>query len=928
MHPGLLAVALLSAAPVPGHEVVWRGGDRLRAVLAPEIPVTEENLDRLSRALVRRHGPSGARRFEILALDARGRLVPAVNLLPPVPPVPRRAFERPRRRPLVLRSGPPHDAPGFTAGFLAGKTVYLSAGHGWVWRSDTDSWETQRGNTWGLVEDFSNAEAVNQYLLQYLVNAGALVFTVRESDLQEAMVIVDDAGPGYEESGTGFGPGDRPGFGGAGPWHGGANPMTAGGTRMIRATAAPAAVARWVPALPAAGAYNVYVSYAAGPDRAPDAHYVVIHPGGETHFRVDQRRHGNTWVPLGTFFFEAGSSGTRGALELRSDSSRAGAVLSLDAVRFGGGLGDVIRGSGTSGKRRWEEGSRYYAQFAGAPASVYDYAGSDGSDDVGCRSRYAAWQNEEGEDAIYFSWHTNAPSPGRGTSSFVYGPNPPDGSYQFTGTAGSDRLARLVHDEVIADIRAAWDPAWRDRGVFSAYFGELNPRHNPEMPAVLMEVAFHATLADAASLKEARFRGLVARAIYQGIARYFAERDGVPVQLLPEPPTHLAVHNDGPGRIRVRWRAAPPDPVGGDAAERFRLYRSADGRAWDNGTPVDGTSTVLEGLAPGTTVFVRVTAVNAGGESFPTPTLGARVAATGRAPLLLVHAFDRLDAAALVPEETPGLGTVYRMFLDRMNRYDIAVAHGRAASAAGVSYDSAHSFAVADGDVDLAPYRAVDWMAGEESTADESISAAEQARLRVFADGGGALFVSGAEVAWDLGARGDEADRAFLAEVLRAGYDADDGGSRRILPEGAFAGIDPLNIDDGRFGGYAIGFPDALLPGPGAEVAWRYDGTSRAAAILAPGVFVLGTPLEALHPEGARHALYARALALLGVADEEAPGASDGGAPDGAAPGGAAPSRAGGCSCSAGRAPGSLVLAILLVLLGRRGITGRRRGPP
>ena len=30
-----------------------------------------------------------------------------------------------------------------------------------------------------------------------------------------------------------------------------------------------------------------------------DAHFVVKHAGGESHFRINQRRHGGTWVLLG-----------------------------------------------------------------------------------------------------------------------------------------------------------------------------------------------------------------------------------------------------------------------------------------------------------------------------------------------------------------------------------------------------------------------------------------------------------------------------------------------------------------------------------------------------------------------------------------------------------------------------------------------------
>ena len=82
-----------------------------------------------------------------------------------------------------------------------GASIFLSPGHGWIYSIALDRWTTQRGNTHGLVEDFSNAEAVLQYLLQYLWNAGARVYTVRERDLNNQMVIVDQASAGYSETG-------------------------------------------------------------------------------------------------------------------------------------------------------------------------------------------------------------------------------------------------------------------------------------------------------------------------------------------------------------------------------------------------------------------------------------------------------------------------------------------------------------------------------------------------------------------------------------------------------------------------------------------------------------------------------------------------------------------------------------------------------
>ena len=46
----------------------------------------------------------------------------------------------------------------------------------------------------------------------------------------------------------------------------------------------------------------------------------------------------------------------------------------------------------------------------------------------------------------------------------MYGPNPPNGQYLFSGTSGSDALAKTVHAEIVAAIQAEWDPSWKDRG--------------------------------------------------------------------------------------------------------------------------------------------------------------------------------------------------------------------------------------------------------------------------------------------------------------------------------------------------------------------------------------------------------------------------------------------------------------------------------
>jgi hypothetical protein len=248
------------------------------------------------------------------------------------PPVPQRRGERPgpKLTPPVrrVRLGP----TGLLAeGALSGKTVYVSPGHGWTW--DAGAWRTQRPNTNDIVEDLVSAEAIDQFLLAYLVGMGAHVVPVREPDLTASLTIVDDDAASFGSleaapAGPGWGAVTLPITSDA------VQPFASGGTFTVATSPAETGRVEWTAELPDAGYHNVYVAYEQGADRARDAHYVVTHTGGESHFRVDQTRHGGTWVLLGRFYFDGTAE-----VALADDSADVGSLISVDAVRFGGGAG-------------------------------------------------------------------------------------------------------------------------------------------------------------------------------------------------------------------------------------------------------------------------------------------------------------------------------------------------------------------------------------------------------------------------------------------------------------------------------------------------------------------------------------------------------------------------------------------------------------
>ncbi|MFN2291559.1 MAG: family 10 glycosylhydrolase [Anaerolineae bacterium] len=813
-----------------------------------ESELDPERSDAIVDQVVKTIHPLGLHHLELRAQDKAGNWLPLSDFLPrpvapevvmpgndePVPDQPGQV-EVADGQPALFGQGRPQGA-------LSGKAVWLSAGHGWYWSETLSRWTTQRGNNYGLVEDLSNAEAVNYYLLRYLWNAGADVWLVRDWSMNEHEIIVDndDGAPAYTQTGS---------------WSVSSTPGYEGGTyRWASTFSSVTSTATWTPQLPEAGWYAVWAWYRHGLNRSVDAQYEIHHAGGVSRVSLSQEVHGMTWRYLGEFYFEAG---TAGHVTLLNQSADTGQVVVADAIRLGGGQGSIAETGSTSGRPRWEEATKYWARYQGAPEEI-------STSDVTVRPLYAEWEAAKGtateaEDAVYISWHTNAGG-GTGTESYIHSTEP---------TTGSIELQDAVHAELIKDLRLAWDPDWVNRGQKAADFGEL--RELSTIPGLLLEVAFHDTEdpGDADDLREPLFRQIAARAVYQGIVKYHAIRNGTPAYLLPEPPERLMVRNSGPGQVTVSW-VPPPccDGVAGDAATGYKVYHSTNGRAFDDGLVTTSTSATISGLAAGSLHFFRLTALNEGGESFPTPIVAVRTALVGSpVPFLIVDGFDRLDQSALVPRfESTFLGTVQRMFLERMNAYSYAVEHGSALSSCGPAFDGAVNEAVEAGDLVLADYLAVDWFTGEDSSADASLSSLERALLRGYLDGGGRLLLSGSEIGYDLVQQGR--DPSFYRDYLRATYLGDSAGTYDFsgLMGAPFEGL-LGRFDDGNGSSYAVGYPDRIGNTTGSTPALAYlGGTADGAGVAyADGarVIYIGFPIEAIVDSGQRQSLMCAAAAYL-----------------------------------------------------------------
>ncbi len=779
--------------------------------------------------------------------------------------LPKRRKDRPV--PFVNRAAAPWVTPLSRATVptrgLAGRHLALWQSHGRYFDQTQNRWRWQRTRQWQTCEDLFTWSYVVPYLVPMLENAGACVLLPRERDVQRHEVLCDnDAAAGYrEESGAQAWTPGGPGFAQRQPvYRTGENPFRHGTTRQCRTVSGTAAESRavWKASIPERGEYAVYVSYESTPQSAEDASYAVRHLGGESRFAVNQTMGGGTWVYLGTFLLDAGEQEIV-TLSNRSRTDRR--TVSADAVKIGGGYGNIARtvcdslrrpgtayAEETSGYPRYCEGARYWLQWAGFDESVYtpkEHA-DDYKDDYMSR---AHWVNalmggsERLPDSaglripvdLALAFHSDAGVRDGdeviGTLAICY---TRDNDGRFAG--GADRyrsrdLTDLVQTQIVEDIRRTWEPAWRRRGLWNRAYYEARV---PGAPTMLLELLSHQNFADMRYGHDPRFKFLVSRAVYKGILRFVASQYGTPYVVQPLPVEALAARLDDGGGVVLTWSPVADSLERTAAPAGYVVYTRIDDGGFDAGRHVDVPRFETR-QEPGRIYSYRVTAVNAGGESFPSETVAACALPDAKGRVLVVNGFDRIGAPVSaacdslagflsgydsgVPDrrevsfvgpqrifdrsqarntdESCALGACdhdHEAELIGGNTFDYPYLYGRSIVRAGYSFCSASRTAVEREEVPLGEFDAVDLILGKQRTATlgrnrsepdfELFPAALRAPVRRYMAAGGAIFVSGCYVATDLwtGAGASPEGQAFAREVLHYGFDGGQAGSLRGEP--------------------------------------------------------------------------------------------------------------------------------------------------
>lgn len=716
------------------------------------------------------------------------------------------------------------DRPYSIPNGLEGRHIALWASHGRYYDFKTDQWRWQRPGLFGTCEDILTQTFVVPFLMPMLENAGAVVFSPRERDTQTNEVIVDNDRPSiggaYREDngnmkwvdcGTGFAHWrdfyrDRQ------------NPFEEGTARVTDAQSDNSRLSTitWVPNIPEDGEYAVYVSYKTLPTSVPDAIYNIRHQGVSTQVRVNQRMGGGTWVYLGTFAFSKGQT-LDGSVSLNNFSQHRGHITA-DAVRFGGGMGNIERGNPgeeyqkISGLPRYLEGARYYMQWAGAPYSVYSTkeGSNDYADDINARShglnhlaRGSAFMpcdtlpglNVPIELALGI--HTDAGLRNNmdiiGTlgvyTTQYYDKRLATGMSRLCSRDFADAMLARIHKDMTFHLGG-----WNRRSLYDRNYSESR---EPQVPSMILELLSHQNYADMLVAHDPYCKFILSRAIYKTILEYNAQIHQRPAPCVqPLPVQNLAaVANAKDKQITLSW-TPQEDPLEPTATPTsYIIYIKQNDRGWDNGIVVN-TNRVNINATPGILYRFRVAAVNDGGSSLKSEEVCARVPYSKNATeVMIVNGFERLAAAQALDTDSvrgfdmtkdPGVAymqntSVYDLNGMPMagNTFNYPAMHASDLLLADQDYSARRDLAISScmvsaiPQIDLSPYAMIDLILGAQrfdgyshrnyQTFPEYL----QQALTAYTATGGSLMVSGAYLGEDL--RTAE-QRDFAYKILKYMY--------------------------------------------------------------------------------------------------------------------------------------------------------------
>ena len=819
---------------------------------------------------------------------------------------------------------------------LDGRHIALWQSHGRIYSADKNCWKWQRPSLFCTTEDLFTQSIAVPFLMPMLENAGCLVYTPRERDWQRHSAVADnDACSGssqYVEEYDGDNPWlttKAPGFAPRDTFYtDGTNPFREGTARIVTTVKegkSATAAAKWIPDIPEDGEYAVYVSYQTVSGSIPDARYSVLHSGGVTEFHVNQQMGGGTWVYLGSFRFKKGIHENQSVV-LSNISSHEGCVTA-DAVRFGGGMGMMMRGDSLihSAMPRYLEGARYALQYSGFPYKTYSPSNGerDYNDDINSRSHAV---NHLVGGSVYcpdsvglrvplemtFGFHSDAGISKEDEIIGSLGVVTTDHEEGILPTGTSRYISRdfisYILNNVQQDLSATFGMKWSCRGILDKSYSESRI---PYVPSMIFESLSHQNFMDMKYGHDPNFKFVMARAVYKALLKHMCYVHGTKYVVQPLPVNSFAIDfGEEANTLQLSWQPTP-DPLEPTAtAKRYLLYTKVNDNEYDNGRIVEQNSITLPVL-PDVQYSFKIAALNEGGKSFPSEELSAYISKVEKGRIVIVNNFRRLSGPAVVNttslagfdlDTDPGVpymrtpeycgrqldferinsgvedghglsGTELEGMLMAGNSFNYPYTHGKALAANEFSFVSCSGEAMMNGTIRPEKYDAVDLIIGAEKQGGKDVAMGSGRAYKSFPAELQKALREYCERGGRLFVSGaymasdmshNDQDRSFIRNVLKFDY----AGCVADTTENRIFGSN-LTFDVSRTANeqcYAVARPDILAPVGNAFIAFVFDKSRESAGIaFADNYRVLATsfPFETIFNEGLRAELMGAVMRFL-----------------------------------------------------------------
>ena len=517
---------------------------------------------------------------------------------------------------------------------LLGKNIALWNSHGLYYDKNNDKIRWQRPTLFGTVEDMLSTQIVLNYLLPMLRGAGAQVYMPRERD-----------------------------------WH--SEGVELFSTKQLNNSAtqqySDTLIFKGIITNP--DTYWVRVAYPVG-CKATQLQCEVLHGGVITKYQINTTIGGDTWLYLDPLYI-------KDSIEVRFYNEADKKQWDITRVYVGGGC-SVLEDNLPA----FVDAAVYYLRQFGAPDSILYHQkpekDNDYYDDLYGRSK---WTNYLSGGSVVnpdypgvgipldlsLAIHTDA---GVGTPDSIIGTLlvctsdslAPTGYNQLT----NNDFANYALKQIVEDLRATFKIEWPSRGIWHRSYVETRV---PAVPALIVELLSHQNFADMRYAHHPAFQFTVARAIYKASLRYLSEMygTGYVVQPLPITTFSAVLKEDS---VQLSWKPAVDKLEPSAFPTTYKVYTRKEDGSFDNGMLVKGTSCILP-IEKDVLYRYKVTALNQGGESFPSEELSVCQVADAKGEALIINAFDRVSSPHYFVNKTEA-GFVHELDYGIPYHYDLS----------------------------------------------------------------------------------------------------------------------------------------------------------------------------------------------------------------------------------------------------------------